>query len=121
MNTLLVPIDNALDSLKPYEHNIYLQEMYIAGTGHVPNTESLKESVNIGDLVSLFREPNNPYDKNAIVIETRDGMKLGYVPMTNNLVFARLMDGGKFLFGEITKKTSLNLPLRFNVKIFMRD
>ena len=32
------------------------------------------------------------------------GQTVGYVPRRDNVVFARLMDAGKQLFGTITKK-----------------
>jgi len=39
--------------------------------------------------VPFFREPDNPYDKRAIVIKNASGMKIGYVPKEDNAELAR--------------------------------
>lgn len=46
-----------------------------------------------GDAVDLFREPDNPYDNNAIVAVSDTGETLGYVPRGNWLARALLDDG----------------------------
>ncbi len=38
------------------------------------------ESLIINEELILILEPDNPYDSNAIVITTKDGTKIGYVP-----------------------------------------
>ena len=68
---------------------------YVAGTMYVEGIEELEPHLKIGDKLTFFREPNNPYDAKAIRIENADGVKIGYVPRADNVVFARLMDAGK--------------------------
>ncbi len=46
------------------------------------------------DVVSLVREPDNPYDSNAILVICEDGSDLGYVPRTLAKDLAPLLDGG---------------------------
>ena len=46
------------------------------------------------DVVSLVREPDNPYDSNAILVVCEDGSNLGYVPRTLAKDLAPLLDGG---------------------------
>ena len=86
---------------KPFEHDIMLFETHVAGTMHVPGIEELEPQLEIGERLSFYREPNNPYDEKAIVVKTASGTKIGYVPRKDNVVFARLMDAGKMLFGRI--------------------
>ena len=99
--------------------------------------ERLYESLNEGDRVKLVREPDNPYDEYAIRIDTEqddpigylatdthalaEGVKLGYIPMKNNKVFARLMDAGKLLYGVVRRKEMEGKYHRIVVKIFMKD
>lgn len=47
-----------------------------------------------GDPLKPVREPDNPYDKNAIRLDDRDGVKLGYVPKALNFRLAQMMDSG---------------------------
>jgi len=77
--------------------------------------------LNIGDKLDFFREPDNPYDKKAIVIKNADGVKVGYVPRADNVIFSRLMDAGKLLFGRITAKETQGSWLKINIKVFLHE
>ena len=68
-----------------------------------------------------FREPDNRYDKQAIVIKTVDGVKIGYVPKQDNVIFARLMDAGKLLFGKITSKEKKGSWVKIYIKVFLHE
>lgn len=46
-----------------------------------------------GSLLSLVREPGNPYDSFAVEIFCED-IKLGYVPRTDNIHISRLLQQG---------------------------
>lgn len=70
---------------------------------------------------TFFREPDNPHDPNAIVIKNADGVKVGYVPRADNLIFSRLMDAGKLLFGKITHKEMIGKWLKINIKIYLHE
>ena len=121
----------------PFERDIFLLGIEVAGTSHIPNMERLYESLNEGDRVKLVREPDNPYDEYAIRIDTEqddpigylatdthalaEGVKLGYIPMKNNKVFARLMDAGKLLYGVVRRKEMEGKYHRIVVKIYMKD
>lgn len=66
-------------------------------------------------------EPNNPYDKQAIVIKTGNGVKIGYVPKQDNIVFSRLMDAGKLLFGRISDKEKKGKWVVIKIKVFLHE
>ena len=55
-----------------------------------------------GDALRLVREPDNPYDANAVRVEWR-GHKLGYVPRHENSDLARQLDGGAAIEARITE------------------
>ena len=86
----------------------------------------------------MVREPDNPMDKYAIRLEVLAGddrhvssdlekyivdgtVKLGYVSGMYNLVFARLMDAGKLLYGVVDYRTVLGEYPKINVKIYLKD
>ena len=59
--------------------------------------------------------------KQAIVIKTVDGVKIGYVPKQDNVIFARLMDAGKLLFGRITSKEKKGSWVKIYIKVFLHE
>ena len=75
----------------------------------------------IDEKLSFFREPDNQYDKRAIVIKNSDGIKIGYVPKKDNAIFSRLMDAGKLLYGKIADKNMQGNWLKIKIKIFLQE
>lgn len=106
---------------KPYERDIFLFDTYIAGTTHVEGIEELEPFLKVDDKIEFFREPDNQYDLQAIVIRTTSGTKIGYVPKKDNVVFARLMDAGKLLFGRISEKEKRGNWVQIKIKIYLHE
>ena len=84
----------------PCRREIYLTSFWIAGT---PYYQAMSATTELGEeqALTLQREPHNEYDKYAIEIHTRSGIKLGYLPRAINHIPARLMDAGKYLYGRV--------------------
>jgi len=110
-----------LDIPRPFERDIYLFDTYVAGTSHIEGIEELEPHIKVGDRLDFFREPNNRYDEHAILIKNIDGVKIGYVPKQDNVIFSRLMDAGKLLFGRITAKEKCGNWLKIQIKIFLHE
>lgn len=106
---------------QPFERDIYLFDSHVAGTSFIEGIEELEPHLNIGDKLDFFREPDNPHDKQAIVIKNQDGVKVGYVPRQDNLIFSRLMDAGKVLFGRITAKSMRGTWLKMDIRIYLHE
>lgn len=106
---------------KPFEHEIFLFDTHVAGTSHISGIEELEPYLKIDEKLDFFREPDNQYDKEAIVIKNTDGVKIGYVPKQDNIIFARLMDAGKLLFGKITEKKTQGKWLKIAIKVFLKE
>jgi hypothetical protein len=106
---------------KPFERDIFLFDTHVAGTSFIEGIEELEPHLNIDDKLDFFREPDNPYDNKAIVIKNADGVKIGYVPKVDNVIFSRLMDAGKLLFGRITSKDMQGNWLRIDIKIYLHE
>ncbi len=132
MSNLIKPESNGLVGLlhsqneglvmpKPFERDIFLFETYVAGTSHVKDIKELEPTLDIDDRLEFFREPDNAYDPEAIVIKTVGGNKIGYIPRCDNVVFARLMDAGKSLFGTVTSKEMRGEWLKLSIKVFLHE
>ena len=106
---------------KPFEHEIHLFDTHVAGTTHVAGIEDLEPFLKAGDKLDFFREPHNAHDERAIVIKTASGVKIGYVPRRDNVVFSRLMDAGKKLFGRVTAKEWQGEWLKISIKIYLQE
>jgi hypothetical protein len=106
---------------KPFEKNIFLFDTHVAGTSFVEGIEELEPHLTIDEKLDFFREPDNPHDKQAIVIKNASGVKIGYVPKADNVIFSRLMDAGKLLFGTITSKDKKGKWLKIDIKVFLRE
>lgn len=82
---------------RPFARDIFLLKTNVAGCNHVPGMIGLLRELEPGQKLKLLREPENPYDKRAILVMNGD-KKLGYLPRRLNGIFCRLMDAGKYLF-----------------------
>ncbi len=105
----------------PFERDIFLFDTHIAGTSYIEGIGELEPYLNIDDKLDFFREPDNPHDKQAIMIKNADGVKIGYVPKADNVIFSRLMDAGKLLFGRITTKEMQGTWLKIEIKVYLHE
>jgi len=106
--------------IKPFVKEIFLLELHVAGTSHL-DLKAIEPTLTTNSLLHFFREPGNEHDPLAIKICTAGGRKIGYIPRDRNEVMARLMDGGKLLFGVITNKEWLGEWLKISIRCYMRD
>jgi len=80
---------------------VYLLQCFIRGFQYYEGPEIIEEINKIGQ-VELVREPENPYDSNAIAIYF-EGKKLGFIPREENTILSTLMDAELLSFHiEIT-------------------
>lgn len=52
--------------------------------------------------ITLVRDPNNPHDKNAVMVFA-EGEHVGFIPRDMNEGFAEYIDSGRYLDAEIHK------------------
>jgi hypothetical protein len=81
--------------------------------------KKLWKSMRVGDALTLVREPDNPYDANAVRVEWQ-GHKIGYVPRRENSDVARFLDRGTALGARITRLTESRDPwarVRFEILV----
>lgn len=69
-------------------------DFMIAGVGIEPRPGVASSHAGVGCWLSLAREADNPYDRNAIAICASNGRMLGYVPASDAVELAPILDGG---------------------------
>ena len=89
----------AAPSARAAEAVIVVQRSPLAGFRHYEGREVWRD-LKAGDRLQLVREPQNPYDANAVRVDWR-GVVLGYVPRSENAAVARQMDRGAALEARI--------------------
>lgn len=104
----------------PYSKEIFLLECHIAGTSFL-DLDTVEPALEINDALVFQRESGNPVDSLAILILDNGGRKLGYVPQRKNEVLARLMDGGKPVYGKLVNKMWMGGWLKLDIQVFLRD
>lgn len=62
----------------------------------------LAAQMQVGDALTLVREPENRHDRRAIRVEWR-GHKLGYVPRAENRSISAALDAGEKLTARVSK------------------
>ena len=83
--------------------------------------ERIWSSLNIGDPLTLVREPADPYDDKAVAVYRQDN-KIGYIPRKDNAVIANLMDQGRALRATLSKKSWQTNPWeRLRVSVLMKE
>ena len=107
------------DVIKPLSKEIHLFDSFVSGVLNIKDPVIFKE-LKEGQKLILQRE-DSKFDSNAINIYTENKIKIGYVPEKDNVVFARLMDAGKLLYGTVRHKELVAGYYKIVVKIFMRD
>lgn len=103
------------------EREIFLFSTHIAGTTHVERIGELESNLQIDDRLDLLREPDNSFDERAILVKNRSGDKLGYVPRAHNVIFSRLMDGGKALHARISSKEIHGSWHRIGINVYLHE
>ena len=78
---------------------IVVQRSPLAGFRHYDGRDTWRD-MKVGDRLQLVREPDNPYDSNAVRVDWR-GVILGYVPRRDNAAVARQMDHGAALEARV--------------------
>ncbi|MBR0383007.1 MAG: HIRAN domain-containing protein [Eubacterium sp.] len=105
--------------IKPLIREIHLFDTFVAGTTHLKD-QSVLDQIKVKDKLILKREDNR-FDENAILVLTESGIKLGYIPEKDNIVFSRLMDAGKLLVAKINDIKKRGTFTQISIGIYLID
>lgn len=86
---------------RPASVRMLVQDSPLAGFRHA-EAGAVWPDLREGDVVALVREPENPFDENAVRVEWQ-GRKLGYVPRRDNAALAWALDRGEVLHARISR------------------
>lgn len=67
--------------------------------------QTILKQLKSGDQLDIVREPKNEYDKNAIMVMTKSGLQIGYIPAKTCINLSKDMDSGsnfKVVIDQIT-------------------
>jgi len=110
---LAAPLPVAAQTVK-----LLVQSSPLAGFRH-HEAALVWQELGVGDRLALVREPDNPYDANAVRVEWA-GRKLGYVPRTENAALAWAMDRGERVSARISRLTQHpNSRKRIEFEVFV--
>ena len=87
---------------------VFLQHSLLAGYQYYEDG-TLWHRLRPGALLELRRNPNNPFDPNAVEVYWR-GHQLGHLPRTDNRIISRLLDRGMKLRAKIQALRASKIP-----------
>ena len=112
--------NNGGADIMPFKQEIFVLNEYVAGTGYCEGIEKIVPHLAEGMYLTMRRHPDNKVDEYAIGIYDRD-VRIGWVPMKDNLVIARLMDAGKLFNCKVVRVEPHEKWPKINVSIYMID
>ena len=83
-----------------FSREIFLIRTRVAGVQYRENMQERINEVEVGEILTFYREPENEYDKRAILVLNDEGNTIGYVPRRDNIILANLMDAGKRIYAK---------------------
>lgn len=108
----------ASDTDRPSQASLLIQSSPLAGSQYHALPE-IVDQIRVGDALTLKREPDNPYDRNAVQVLWQ-GQLLGFVPRRENKAVARAMDRGAPLIARVVALRPEESPwrrLRFDISM----
>ena len=103
---------------RPSQASLLIQSSPLAGSQYHALPDVV-DKINVGDTLTLQREPDNPHDRNAIQVLWQ-GHLLGFVPRRENKAVARAMDQGTPLIARVVALRPAESPwrrLRFEISM----
>ena len=89
---------------------LLIQKSPVAGFQY-HDGEAVWSRLCVGDSLHLLREPDNPYDCQAVAMYRGDA-KLGYVPRVANTAVSQMMDRGERLVARVERLRESQNPWR---------
>lgn len=94
------PDENTPKSVPKHPSDSYIRRrMVIAGSSYCD--QRALSQLTVGTYLDLKAEPDNPYDKNAVMLCFK-GEKVGYIPKKDNLPFVSALKLGRKTYAVIT-------------------
>lgn len=112
--------DKGGTDIVPFKQEIFVINVFVAGTGYCDKIGEVQKYLDAGMQLTMRRHPENEVDEYAIGIYHKE-TRIGWVPMKDNLVIARLMDAGKMFTCKVVRIEPDERWPKINVSIYMVD
>lgn len=100
-----------------WEGGKYLNFVYVAGTAYMINTRTADQNTTVGDKLYLKQ---SHYEAERIIVTTKSGIPLGYIPKRNSTVPNALMNTGHELFARLHSKRYIGENPKIMIEIFVK-
>lgn len=104
--------------LASLNREILLLYITVAGTSFCEQMREVSPKLKNGTVLKMIRHPKNEHDEMAIGIYY-ENIRIGWVPMRDNLVISRLMDAGKAFFCRVQSVEWCDNWCKIDGKIYM--
>lgn len=113
------PDENTPKSKPKHEGDRYIRKrMIIAGSSYCD--PAVLDKLSIGTYFDLIAEPDNRYDKNAIML-TVDGEKIGYVAKSDQMAFVTCLKLKRQVYGVITDIKADSYPIQYEYETWFEQ
>ena len=93
----------------------------VVGSVHHPGArEALKELLK-GEILTLRREKDNPYDRNAVAVLDCCGQMLGYIPRSDAPAIAKVLDSGLIAKAQCLRKGTNAVQINWETKAYVQQ
>ncbi|GHV36564.1 restriction endonuclease [Bacteroidia bacterium] len=109
-------------AVKEFQLDRNFMNCHIAGFAHKDGYRVVDE-LNVGTMLDIFAEPNNPFDAYAVSIWYHD-TQLGYIPSGKNEIISKMLQFGHSDIFEVvinSKKTDAHPEQQFHISIKISD
>lgn len=127
----LLHSSTGMDVRSVFTKDIFLVHQAIVGMRFQGGADELMDDLKPGSRVTFLREPDNEYDRKAVMALDEDGRQIGYIPRHQNAVISALMDAGKLFYGIVPDDESREawlaeregrlIPGAIYVDLYMRE
>lgn len=105
------PDENTPKSKPKHENDQYIRKrMIIAGSSYCD--AATLEKLSVGTYFDLIAEPDNPYDKDAVML-TLGGEKIGYIAKSDRLAFVTCLKLKRKIYGVVTAIDMDSKPTKY--------
>lgn len=108
------------NAIMPFAREIFVINVNVAGTSYCNEIDDIAPKLIPQTLLKMRRDPNNEVDDYAIGLYY-ESTRIGWIPMDDNLVIARLMDAGKSFICKVVSVKNLGSWKKINVSVYMID
>ena len=103
---------------EPEPPSVFLLQTHVAGT-YYHDLGTQARAFAFWDELALVREPHNLYDAQAIVVQSPEGEKIGYIPREKNALLAARIDKGERLAAYLAHRYHREgQPEQFVIRIY---